>query len=101
MKQSEYHGWKSVIGGFFIHLVLGTLYLWGNITQAVTAHLRKYDPSITYNDTLLVYACALAGQGLFMIAGGLIEAKIGARKCCLLGGTILVSGTLLSSSPTY
>jgi MFS family permease len=100
MKQSEYHGWKSVIGGFFIHLVLGTLYLWGNITQAVTAHLRKYDPSITYNDTLLVYACALAGQGLFMIAGGLIEAKIGARKCCLLGGTILVSGTLLSSSAT-
>ena len=100
MKNSDYHGWKSVIGGFCIHLVLGTLYLLPNITQAVTAHLRKYDDSITYNDTLLVYASALAGQGLFMIAGGLIEAKIGARKCCLLGGTILVAGTLLSAAAT-
>jgi MFS family permease len=100
MRNSDYHGWKSVIGGFFIHLVLGTLYLLPNITQAVTAHLRKYDDSITYNDTLLVYASALAGQGLFMIAGGLIEAKIGARKCCLLGGTILVAGTLLSAAAT-
>lgn len=100
MRNSDYHGWKSVIGGFCIHLVLGTLYLLPNITQAVTAHLRKYDDSITYNDTLLVYASALAGQGLFMIAGGLIEAKIGARKCCLLGGTILVAGTLLSAAAT-
>ena len=99
-KNSHFHGWKSVIGGFLIHLVLGTLYLWGNITEAVTAHLRKYDESITYNDTILVYACALAGQGCFMIVGGLIEARIGARWCCLLGGAILVSGTLLSSTAT-
>ena len=89
-----------MLGGFCIHLVLGTLYLLPNITQAVTAHLRKYDDTITYNDTLLVYACALAGQGLFMIAGGLIEVKIGARKCCLLGGAILVAGTLLSAAAT-
>ena len=100
MRNSDFHGWKSVVGGFCIHLVLGTLYLLPNITQAVTAHLRKYDDSITYNDTLLVYASALAGQGLFMIAGGLIEVRIGARKCCLLGGTILVAGTLLSAAAT-
>ena len=99
-KNAQFHGWKSVIGGFLIHLVLGTLYLWGNITEAVTAHLRKYDESITYDDTLLVYACALAGQGFFMIIGGLIEARIGARRCCLSGGAILVSGTLLSSAAT-
>ena len=35
-----------------------------------------------------------------MIIGGLIEAKIGARKCCLLGGSILVAGTLLASMAT-
>lgn len=100
ISNSDFHGWKSVLGGFFIHLVLGTLYLWGNITEAVTAHLRKYDSSITYNDTLLVYACALAGQGSFMVIGGLIEAKIGARNCCLVGGSVLIAGTLLSSVAT-
>ena len=100
MNSSDFHGWKSVVGGFLIHLVLGTLYLWGNITEAVTAHLRKYDSTVTYNDTLLVYACSLAGQGSFMVIGGLIEAKIGARKCCLIGGSILVAGTLLSSVAT-
>ena len=100
MSSSDFHGWKSVVGGFLIHLVLGTLYLWGNITEAVTAHLRKYDNTVTYNDTLLVYACSLAGQGSFMVIGGLIEAKIGARRCCLIGGSILVAGTLLSSLAT-
>ena len=99
-KDADFHGWKSVLGGFLIHLVLGTLYLWGNITEAVTAHLRKYDSSITYNDTLLVYACSLAGQGSFMVAGGLIEARIGARNCCRVGGTILIVGVLLSSVAT-
>jgi hypothetical protein len=93
-------GWRSVIGGVCIHLVLGTLYVWGIVTTAVTAHLRKFDPTLTYNRTLMVYATALLFQGLTMFLGGVLELHLGARLTCLLGGYILVLGTILSATAT-
>lgn len=93
-------GWQTVLGGFLIHLVLGTLYLWANITSGVTSYLRKYDSSVNYNHTIMVYASALAAQGSTMLLGGLISQRIGARLCCLLGSFILISGTFLASVST-
>ena len=93
-------GWLNVVGGFLIHLVLGTLYLWGNITIYVTAYMRKFAPATTYNDTLMVYATAIGVQGAFMTIGGIIESRIGPKYCCLLGGYILVTGILLASTAT-
>lgn len=90
-------GISCAIGGFFIHLVLGTLYCWGNITTAVTAYIRGFDERVTYSDTLAVYSAALAFQGLFMSIGGLIERQIGARRTVLVGGYIIVFGTVLAS----
>ena len=92
-----YHGWKTTVGGFCIHTVLGTLYLWGNVTIYVTAYLRKFEKEVTYNDTLIVYAIAIGVQGSFMTIGGIIESRLGARCCCLIGGYILVLGIFLSS----
>ena len=57
------HWVKCTIAGFLVHIVLGTLYLWGIITVAVTSYLKKYDPSVTYNDTILIYGTALGVQG--------------------------------------
>ena len=88
------------MGGFLIHLVLGTLYCWGNITTFVTSHVRKYDSSITYDDTIEVYTTTLAFQGLFMLIGGLIEKSIGARRTIFLGGYLIVIGTFLASVAT-
>ena len=62
-RMEAYHGWKTTIGGFCIHLVLGTLYLWGNVTFYVTPYLRKFSPEVTYNNTLIVYAIAIGVQG--------------------------------------
>lgn len=89
--------WLSVLGGFSVHLVLGTLYIWANITSAVTGYLRRFDPSLTYNDTILVYASALGTQGMTMFLGGLIEKRIGAPLTVLVGGFSVVLGTFLSS----
>lgn len=69
--------WQSAVGGFLIHLVLGTLYCWGIVTTAVTAHLRKYDRGITYNRTILVYSTSLGFQGATMLFGGCLESKVG------------------------
>lgn len=83
-----------------MHLVLGTLYLFANMTTAVTSHLRRFDPSITYQKTLLCFATALGAQGCTMLVGGLLEKRYGARKTVLFGGYILVLGTLLASTAT-
>jgi hypothetical protein len=62
MNRNSYEGIKSVVGGFLIHIVLGTLYLWGNITTAVTSYIRRYENTVTYNQTLSVFASALFAQ---------------------------------------
>jgi hypothetical protein len=62
ISRNNYEGIKSVIGGFLIHVVLGTLYLWGNITTAVTSYIRRYENTVTYNQTLSVFASALFAQ---------------------------------------
>ena len=62
----------SVIGAFLIHICLGSLYLWGNITIMVTSYLKVLNPELTYSDTLLIYASALGAQGIFMLIGVLL-----------------------------
>jgi MFS family permease len=55
---------------------------------------------VTYNDTLIVFAAALAAQGLTIFYGGFLGQKIGTPLTCLIGGYILVLGTYLSSLAT-
>ena len=90
-------GESCVLGGFLIHLVLGTLYCWANLTTYVTARLRLFDGSLTYEATLPCFAAALGFQGIFMLLGGLIESRIGPRYTALLGGSILSLGVLVYS----
>ena len=96
-KRVDIRGVLCVIGGFLVHLVLGTLYCWGNLTTYVTARLRLFDASITYDRTLLVFATCLGCQGCTMLAAGVVESRIGAKYTCLLGGYVLTAGVLLSS----
>ena len=83
--------WQALLGGALVHMVLGTMcvqfateqkkerqrhltprafrsgpffhrYTWGNVTVYVTSYLRLYDASVTYEDSLAVFAASLAGQ---------------------------------------
>jgi glucose uptake protein GlcU len=65
----------AILGGTLVHLVIGTIYVWGNITTAVTAHLRSFDSSITYSQTLVVYATAIGVQGFTLLLGINKQAK--------------------------
>lgn len=80
-----------------MHLVLGTLYCWANITSAVTSYIRRSEPTVTYNDTLMIYAFQLVSQGATMLLGGLISQRIGVRKCCMLGGACILLATFCAS----
>ena len=59
-----------------------------------------YDPTITYNDTILIYACTIAGQACLMFLGGKIELRLGPRLAATLGSCLLVGAPLLSSIVT-
>ena len=89
--------WSNVVSGFAVQIVLGSLYLWGNITPITTSYLRKYDPSLTYNDTLFVYIVALAFNGIFVMFSGYFQTTFGPRLCVLVGGYIICFAALCAS----
>lgn len=68
--QLKWGGVRVAFGGFVMHLALGTMYTFGNATSYLTSHLRKYDPSITYQHMLLVFALQIVGQATTMFLGG-------------------------------
>lgn len=83
-------GISSVIGGFLIHLILGTFYTLGNVNTYLTSYLRKsnVDPEVTYASSIWLNAAFMLGQGTLMMAGGILENKIGPRLTCLCGSLI-------------
>ena len=67
------------------------------MTVYVTSYLRQYDASITYNDTIIIYACNILGQALTMTIGGKIELKVGPRIAAAIGSLFLVLSPLVTS----
>jgi MFS family permease len=70
------------------------------VTVYVTSYLRIHDSSITYNDTVLIYALIILGQALVMTVGGTIELRTGPRPAAALGSLFLVGSTLAASRIT-
>ncbi|KAF7489345.1 putative MFS-type transporter YhjX [Sarcoptes scabiei] len=82
-------GVSSVIGGFLIHLILGTFYTLGNVNTYLTSYLRnRIDPELTYASSIWINAAFLLGQGTLMMVGGILENKIGPRLTCFIGSMI-------------
>jgi len=40
---------RALLGGFIVHLALGTAYCWANNTLYVTSSLRAVHPDLTYD----------------------------------------------------
>ena len=56
-------GILSLIGGFCLHLTLGTLYCFGNLNTYMTSYLRKHvHPGIEYSDMIWVPCLATVSQ---------------------------------------
>lgn len=78
-------GISSVVGGFLIHLILGTFYTLGNVNTYLTSYLRKnVDPEITYASSIWLNAAFMLGQGTLMWTGGIMENRCGPRFFCAL-----------------
>eukprot|EP00954_Amorphochlora_amoebiformis_P026110 1377211-Amorphochlora_amoeboformis.AAC.3 len=72
------------------------LYCWGALTPYITSYLRKYDPSLTYRDTVIVFLLCPAAQTIGMPIGGAIERRYGPRVTALVGVWFMSFGVFIS-----
>ena len=52
---SKLHGVLTIVGGVLVHLMIGNLYLWGNIEPYVISHFHWLGDSLaTANNGLII-----------------------------------------------
>lgn len=87
-----------IVGGFLVHLSLGTLYTFGNIAPYVVSYIRNesHPADLRQGTTTWIFAFALMGQGGSMFLGGWMVRKIGPRWTTLIGGWIMSLGVGLT-----
>ncbi|KAL5004644.1 hypothetical protein ScPMuIL_018100 [Solemya velum] len=76
-----------LLGGILVHLTLGTVYTFGNITPYFTSYFRArhVDSDLRYADSEWVVSMGAMGQGMSMFLGGFMYRKLGARITVLIG----------------
>lgn len=90
-------GISVVFGGFLVHLTLGTLYTFGNMSPYMASYLRKRNyPGIKASHLVWINAATVCGQGLSMVLGGCMEKKHGPLLTTMLGAFTMSAGTLLT-----
>jgi MFS family permease len=96
--KQKIEGILALVGGFSLHLTLGTLYCFGNMSTYMTSYLRKHvDPDITYSDMIWIPTLSTIGQGVFMTLSGHLEERIGVRFTLLVGSSIMTAGVYLTA----
>ena len=92
---------RPLLGGFLVHLCLGTVYAWANTTTYATSALRCRarggSGGVTYASTFPTYVLALLVQAIFMSPGGALERRVGARRTCQLAGLLVAAGSALAA----
>ena len=79
-----------------MHLCIGTMYTWGNLTTYITSYMRENHPDLKYSDTFFVYNSVAVAQAATMPFAGIFQIKYGFRKSCLIGSTLVSLGTFLT-----
>ena len=86
-------GILALIGGFCLHLTLGTLYCFGNLNTYMTSYLRKHvHPGIEYSDMIWVPCLATVSQ-----VSLLFQSTINSTCIWLADGVVFNRRTLLKA----
>lgn len=78
----SWQGPLAVLGSFLVYLVgvtqvLGSVFIWGNVSVYVTSYLRLYDPSVTQESMFVVFA--------IIVVAKIPVTYMGARACVYFG----------------
>ena len=84
-------GVLSLISGFCMHLVLGSMYTWGSLLPYISSKLHHLNPSVTIEDTLFFIPINIFATNITMTLGGWLDKRLN-QKVLLLIGTILIGG---------
>ncbi|XP_071165053.1 apicoplast pyruvate carrier 1-like isoform X1 [Mytilus edulis] len=95
---AKWRGFSVVVAGIIVHLTLGTIYTFGNMTPYITSYLRQkdIDNDLTYSKSIWIFSSAAMGQGASMFIGGFMYEKIGPRWTTLIGSWISSGGVALT-----
>ena len=61
IRRSRFAGVLAIIGGFLLHLTLGTLYCFGNMNTYITSYLRTHVPG-QVRDVEVVWTTSKSSQ---------------------------------------
>ena len=93
----------AVTGGVLAHLILGTMYCWGNFLSYAPPSLLFFDglphPGVT-PDAVQVMPLGLVALNLGMPIGARLNKRYGPRVTTLLGCALMVLGTYMGSFQT-
>ncbi|XP_013384216.1 uncharacterized protein LOC106154417 [Lingula anatina] len=102
-------GIVAVIGGMLVHLVVGAVFLFGNVTTYMTSYMRSLNKiclesgedfddfdCFTYEKASWIYGLQWVSMGVAMFIGAKLEYRFGPRITTFLGGFLLCLGVSMS-----
>ena len=92
----EWWGYVVLVVGVLMHICIGTMYCWGNLTTYATSYMRGKDHNIVYADTLWAYLSAAGVQAASMPFTGYVQIRFGSRVASLLGALMVAGGVALT-----
>lgn len=94
----RWKGWLVVTAGVLVHLTLGTVYTFGNITPYITSYLRAkgINGDLTYSTSIWIFSLSAIGQGASMFIGGIMNRALGPKLTTLIGAWISSGGVALT-----
>lgn len=94
----KWRGYTVVLGGILIHLTLGTIYTFGNMTPYMTSYMKRHnvDVSLNYAESTWISAIAAMGQGMSMFLGGIMYRALGPKLSTLIGAWLASTGVALT-----
>jgi len=95
MVSQRTNGILSLIGGVCIHLVLGSLYTWGNILPYIGSKLHHYNPETTIESTLFFIPINIFAGNITMPIGGRLDKILNARVHILIGLSFVIIGNII------
>ena len=87
----------SLISGFLWGIMLGNIFIWGNIVTYVTSYFRIWDESLSVNVTFSLLAIQTCMAGILMYPATALALKLGPRLALIIAGSFIMSGVFISS----
>lgn len=87
----------AIIGGIFIHLTIGSFYLWGSLRMYVMSYFYIYNHNLNYNLVNIVFPLMTTFNAIMMPFGTKLLQLLGSRKAAFIEGSFLSLGVFISS----